>query len=212
MSSPNRIFFPGSPWPEGHAIAELRWTGRIELDGLYFDLHLRSADYYAERDIEGDVDELDSWKAPAVWGNYHCCHLSSTKWGPDEGVFVGDEGDPLDWTKLSEIIFDVDMRKAVADHDNHAFHIYLLGHDTVLRHHIHFTEPRGLKHRLSWKARIALTYAGDDELKHRLEVDADVSFEGFVAGKEVGEPESLLELFTTGATPYVERRGRFIPK
>lgn len=210
MESANRIWFPGNPWPEGHAIAHLAWTGRIENDGLYFDLDLHSADYYAEREVESE-EEFDSWKSPIVWGNYHACSLSSTKWGPDEGIFVADDDDPLDWRELSEWVFDVDMKKAVDDHDNHAFHIYLLGHDTVLRHHIHFTEARGSTYRLSWKARIALTYAGDTELKHRLEVDADVSFRGFHAAPDLENPRELLERFTRGDTRYTRRDDTFIP-
>lgn len=209
MTSPNRIWFSGNPWPEGHPIEHLVWTGRIEADGLYFDLDLRSANYYAERDVESEADE--SWKSSLVWGNYHRCSLSSTKWGPDEGIFVGDEEDPFDWNELAEWVFDVDMGKDTDDHDNHAFHIYLLGHDSVLRHHVRFTEPRGRTHRLRWKARIALTYVGDYELKHRLEVDADVTFEGFRAAKNIENPREQLVSFTKGETRYTKRRDAFLP-
>lgn len=211
MASPDRIYFPGNPWPEGHPIEHLVWTGRIEEDGLYFDLDLRSEGYFEEREIESSEPDVSDWSSPVVWGNYGRCSLSSTKWGPSEGIFVGDEDDPLDWSKLSHWMFDVDMRKASHDYDNHVFRIYLLGHDAVLRHHIEFTEPRGRLHRLRWKARVALTYVGQYELKYRLEVDADVTFRGFEAGRNVDDPKSLLERFTTGKTKYRAQRGMFVP-
>lgn len=212
MPSPNRIYFPGNPWPEGHGIAHLSWTGRIEPDGLYFDLDLRSANYYAEREVETDEEEHDSWKSPVVWGNYHRCSLSSTKWGPDEGIFVANEDDPLDWSELSDWIFEVDKRTAVDAHDHHAFHIYLLGHDSVLRHQFHFTEPRGRTHRLHWKARVALTYVGQYDLKHRLEVDAEVEFDGFRPATDLESPRALLERFTCGQTRYTEIEGVYLPE
>lgn len=212
MTSANRIYFPGNPWPEGHAIEHLSWTGRIEADGLYFDLDLRSADYHAERRLEDDESEPDSWKSPLVWGNYHRCSLSSTKWGSDRGVFVANAKKPLDWSTLSEHAFEVDKRTAVDDDERHAFHIYLLGHDTVLRHRIHFSEPHDGKHRLRWKARVALTYAGYYDLKHRLEVDAEVSFEGFRPAKGLENPHAFLERFTRGKTRYTERKGVYLPE
>lgn len=217
MSSTNRIFFPGSPWREGHAIERLRWTGRIEEDGLYFDLDLESARYCAECDFDEDDDEdededaEDAWKSPNVWTNYDHCSLSSTQWG-NTGILVANEEDPLDWATLADWVFEADMQTAVEGDEPHAFHIYLLGHDTVLRHRIHFSEPHGGKHRLRWKARIALTYAGQQDLKHRLEVDAEVAFEGFRPAKGIESPHTLLERFTFGKTRYTEREGVYLPE
>ncbi|MCB9614406.1 MAG: hypothetical protein H6721_16125 [Sandaracinus sp.] len=212
MPSANRIFFPGNPWREGHAVEHLQWTGRIEADGLYFDLDLRSANYDAERRLETDDLDLDSWESPLVWGNYHRCSLSSTKWGQDEGIFVADAKAPLDWSTLDQRIFEVDMRTSLDDDEEHAFHIYLLGHDTVLRHQIHFSEPSRGTYRLRWKAHVALTYAGDDELKHRLEVDAEVAFEGFRPAPGLSNPQAHLERFTGGKTGYAKRAGVYVPK
>ena len=67
---PDRIHFPGNPWPEGHALTEFAWTARVVDGVVWCDLHLRSADYYAERDIEldegGDEDLGSSWEARAA--------------------------------------------------------------------------------------------------------------------------------------------------
>src|SRR5262245_60127702 len=78
--SPGRIVFLGSPWPNGHAIARFRWTGWIVPDsGLWFDLHLESADYDA-KDPEGteepeEDDSLGNWESKIVWNNYGSCIL-----------------------------------------------------------------------------------------------------------------------------------------
>ncbi|MCB9617230.1 MAG: hypothetical protein H6722_32770, partial [Sandaracinus sp.] len=121
---------------------------------------------------------------------------------------------PLDWSALDQRSFEVDMRASLDedDDDERAFHIYLLGHDTVLRHQIHFSEPSGGKHRLRWKARVALTYAGQYELKHRLEVDAEVAFEGFRPASGVRNARPLLERFTRGNTRFAEHGGVYRPE
>ena len=48
------------------------WSVRIKDGEVWFDVHLESADYYSERDIEDDenVEYESDWKAPIVWGNY----------------------------------------------------------------------------------------------------------------------------------------------
>lgn len=221
MPSPNRIFFPGNPWPEGHALVRLLWTGRIEADGLYFDLDLESADYDAADDEDEDEDEdeedededaEDAWTSVGVWTNYQSCCLSSTKWEHTRGFRVATADVQLDWRKLPDRLFEVDMEKAVDDEEGRAFHLYLLGHDTALRHRIQFREPKGAKHRLRWAARVALTYVGSADLVHELKVDADVTFEGFRAAKGLENPRAFLERFTCGKTRYTEREGVYLPE
>jgi hypothetical protein len=172
-----RIHFIGNPWPEGHPIVEFAWTARHEDGRIWFDLHLRSADYYAEREIDSDDDndvERDSaWESPGVWGNYHRCTLSSTFWGGENGfqVCAANEYSPA-W--LHGRVFtidpvDTDMSE-VDDLDELSFNIYLLGHDSVANHRIVFRR-RGASDLfdIEWSGDIALTYAGDDALAHRFE-------------------------------------------
>lgn len=103
----NRIFFEGNPWPNGHAIKELKWWGRLVPEsGLWFDLHLVSDKYYAE-DVDLREDGMgslyrailqwfqykmylmrmwgrdygDDWKSKALWSNFHNCVLSTAYFG-----------------------------------------------------------------------------------------------------------------------------------
>lgn len=183
-----RIVFPGNPWPDGHAIAEFAWTARNENGRVWFDLHLRSADYDAEREIEDEEDdEHDSaWESPSVWGNYHRCTLSSTAWGGDNGfdVCAADEYSPawLDARAFTVDAVETDMSE-VDDLDELSFNIYLLGHDSVANHRIVF-HRRGDSDLfdIAWSGDIALTYAGDDALAHRFEATIrGVPFPGLTA-------------------------------
>lgn len=169
----DRIRFPGNPWPEGHALAEFAWTARVVDGVVWCDLHLRSADYYAERDIELDEDSESSWEAAGVWGNYHRCTLSSTYWDNDRGFPLCPVADfSADW--LDGRTFEIDtIANGTLDGvelDDLAFHIYLLGHDSVANHRITFQRVAGSdRFDIAWTGDIALTYAGDDDLDHRFE-------------------------------------------
>jgi hypothetical protein len=128
MTTRNRIFFPGNPWPEGHPIEEFRWTASVRNNAVWFDLHLRSEDYEAEREIEepeeeGDEDDFPSdWEAPGVWTNYHRCTLSSTQWPNYRGFAVC----PLSAFSLERIDgFEACVDDAPPeDPRDNAFHIY----------------------------------------------------------------------------------------
>lgn len=182
---PGRIHFPGNPWPEGHALTEFAWTARVVDGTVWCDLHLRSADYYAERDIEldegEDGDHDSSWKAPGVWGNYHRCTLSSTFWG-DEGGFAVRPVDTFTPAWLDGRTFEVDTvaggTLADVELDALAFHVYLLGHDSVANHRIAFHRVGDSdRFDITWSGDIALTCAGDDDLEHRFEARiAEVPF------------------------------------
>lgn len=171
----DRIVFSGNPWPEGHAIAEFEWSARVEGEDLWFDLHLVSADYYAEREIEDDEDEVSDWMAPIVWGNYHRCTLSSTYWGRSAvgGFRVGPLATfspaTLDGAEFAVDPFDGDGDLPDSDVEP-AFGLYLLGHDSAVDHRIRLTR-RGDSDRydLLWSGRIALSYAGDYVPRHRFE-------------------------------------------
>lgn len=170
-----RIHFPGNPWPEGHALAEFAWTTRVVDGVVWCDLHLRSANYYAERDIElvDDEEHAGSWEAPGAWGNYHRCTLSSTFWGEGGGFAVCPVAQfaPA-W--LDGRTFDVDRVAGGTlddiEDDDLAFHLYLLGHDSAANHHITFRRlGGGDRFDIVWTGEIALTYVGDYGLDHRFE-------------------------------------------
>lgn len=218
----DRIVFAKNPWPKGHAIKELRWSGRIEPEGaergLWFDLHLQTEAYDAAdrkkrgRGKDGDEEEEldDDWKSKVVWNNYGRCTLSSTQWDGD-GFRVATEKKPLDFSKLAKTPFRVDFnRKNIGEDGPHAFGLYLLGHDSVANHVIHFARRRGpAAYSLVWEGRIALSYAGRTKLEHRFSVTAaEVRFDGFYAPKGTSTKGALelLEPFVTDVSKYTARR------
>ena len=164
-----RIFFTGNPWPEGHVIDEFRWSAARRGANIWFDLHLVTANYYAERDIEEDEDtdyETD-WMSPGVWGNYGRCTISSSKW--HRGGFLACpaseyEARRIDGLRLAVDPSPIDLRES---YETRAFHIYLLGHDSVADHELRFSRAQGSDlFNIDWRGRIALTYAGGYELEH----------------------------------------------
>jgi len=167
-----RIKFPGNPWPRGHRVEAAEWTAVLDPEGLHFHLHLVSEAYDAEDDRE-DEELDDDWKARIVWTNYHRCSLSSTKWG-SRGFLVATPGKPIDLDRLEGKTFRVDRVQGdelpAEIQEEPAFNIYLLGHDSVADHRIRFVKRRGsLAYDVTWKARIALTYAGSSALVRRLD-------------------------------------------
>src|SRR5262245_65251611 len=91
-----RIYFPGNPWPGGHAVIACTWTARVERGtGIWFDLDLETEDYdaadEASADDDSDEDAAESdWESKVVWNNYGSCILSSTRWPGDGcGFLVG---------------------------------------------------------------------------------------------------------------------------
>ena len=95
MNDVGRIFFPRSPWPNGHRIERFVWSGRLDDLGLWFDLHLETASY--REDGEGDESRSQNdWTSPSVWCNYHRCTISSVKWASERGVQVASATRRLD--------------------------------------------------------------------------------------------------------------------
>ena len=168
MMQADRIYFEGNPWPEGHPIAEFAWTAKIVDEEVWFDLHLKSADYYAERDFDDDEEPetLSDWEAPSCWNNYHACTLSSTFWGNPGFRVCSIEQYTPEFLDGREMLVD-SHPEAIENWDEMAFHIYLLGHDAVARHRIRFERIQGSQQfKIAWTGAIAAAYVGQYEFKH----------------------------------------------
>jgi len=202
-----RITFPGNPWPGGHRLEELTWSGRLTERGVWFDLELKTVHYDADDPPGADDDDgggSGDWQARIVWGNYHRCTISS-----NTGVLVGTEAEPLDLDRLEEREWSVDpmgpdTTAADLEHDDLAFHVYLLGHDMVADHRLRFApreDPSSWW--LRWSGRVALTYAGHDAFEHTFELSPTlVRFEGIkVQIGPGGEAEARARLARFVARP-----------
>jgi hypothetical protein len=214
-----RITFPGNPWPAGHRLKSLTWSGRLEDDGVWFDLDLETVNYDAD-DPPGTEDSFDEdagdWAARIVWRNYHRCRISS-----NEGFLVGTAKRKLDLDRLPERELRVDPVKrgqtaADLDHDDLGFHTYLLGHDTVADHRIRFLLREDTdRWWLRWSGKIALTYAGDEDFASRFELPfAPVRFGGIRAPKGLKEPaarEALARFVERPDDLVLRRRGGRAP-
>ncbi|CAM2011411.1 hypothetical protein [Acanthopleuribacter pedis] len=200
----DRILFPTSPWPQGHIVTKFAWSGRLEPDsGLWFDLHLESDDYFAVEPthLKPEAHQTSNWDAPAVWGNYGACTLSSVEWGEQDGFRVGTPDQPFDINTLENREFWVDRLGAPADSYQDPFRIYLQGFDSVADMRIQFG-PRHTIDRfgLTWEGRIALTYRGDDSFRYRFETQIqNCRFEGFYLAEKC-TVEAAWRLFRTHVT------------
>ncbi|MFD6161159.1 hypothetical protein ACFWF7_14030 [Nocardia sp. NPDC060256] len=206
-----RIMFPGNPWPAGHAIEEFAWTGRIDENGnLWFDLHLRSAKYVAGGTPESAVAD-EAWSSPEVWQNYGSCTLSSTYWGEDDGTgfLAATPGNPFHLKTLTPQRLTADPLPLVEldQLEYLAFNIYLLGHDSVADQEVFFTRRPDGRHDITWHGRIALTYVGDDDFRHRFEarIAATLEYIRYPASLSLEEAHDHLQavvdapwLFETG--------------
>jgi len=171
MPKDNRITFSGNPWPEGHPVLEFEWLAS-ERDGrVWFDLHLKTADYDSEREIPDDEDAeyASDWEAPNVWNNFHACTLSSNYWH-DGGFAVGNIGEvSLELLDGMEIRVDSPPPE---DTEQNAFYVYLLGHDAAADHRIKFSRIQGTdRFNIRWNGKLALVYVGDYEYKHEFEAE-----------------------------------------
>lgn len=164
----NRIYFEGNPWPEGHPIKKFEWKARVKDGEVWFDVHLESANYYSERDIDDDEDiEYESdWQAPIAWENYHSCILSTNYW--HEGGFKVCDVSDYSPESLDGLELEIDMHPdQIDDIEDLALHVYLLGHDAVACHKVKFIrEGSSDRFTLCWAGRIARVYVGDYEYKH----------------------------------------------
>jgi hypothetical protein len=108
---------------------------------------------------------------------------------------VGSPGRALRWASLDGLEGAADEAAQGDDVDpdkTPAFRIYLTGHDAVADHRVRFKKgaiPRAFV--LEWTGRIALTYAGDDELKYTFRaVVPGVIFGGFEVDAALSEAEA----------------------
>ncbi|MBI6338340.1 hypothetical protein [Proteus sp. PR00224] len=217
MTTPVRtITFIDSAYPKSHKITEFVWSGRLDKHGqLWFDLHLRSADYYLSEgeDYLDDIDEDESddeeeytslahWQAPIVWDNYHCCTLSSTYWSDDQGILLSTGNTPFDFDNFITHQFNVDIAPQIdSDTDEYeeraevpAFSIYLLGHDACKNHQIHFQRQQDNTYHINWSGKIALFYAGFDEFIHQFSAQLEnIPFDGFYFPKSWDLDKAALE-------------------
>lgn len=227
-----RIWFRGNPWPDGHAVTSCEWSARVErATGLWFDLHLTTANYYAEDPKSGpnyhtadgedeDADESD-WESKTVWCNYHSCTLSSTYWpGTGFGFLAGSKGAPLDLARIGKKTFAFDDDPADLAPPR-PFGIYLTGHDAVSAHRVHFKrEPNKRTYAISWSGKIAMAYAGSDEFKYSFHAKIKgVRFGGIVfpAGIATQDARDIASPFVVDLyrkwQPQKTRNGlRFVPK
>jgi hypothetical protein len=208
-----RIWFPGNPWPEGHRVTEFLWTGRLDrLGWLWFDLTLKTAGYDEEFDAPDSEDEdISDWAAPVVWNNYHACTLSST-WDDATGLLAATPerpfrlADPLPQRLTADPLPIEDLDAPPA------FHVYLLGHDTVADHTVTFTGDGSSRHRIDWTGRIALSYVGDEEFRYEFRAEihdaglAHIALPDGMSGEEgrrhlthlLGVPERFMESAVDG--------------
>ncbi|SES08775.1 hypothetical protein SAMN04487944_117106 [Gracilibacillus ureilyticus] len=208
----DRIYFVDNPWPNGHRITSFHWEAHFKYEaadekrnGLYFDLHIETADYYEEDiDDEDDEDEDDDggdWQAKIVWNNYHRCTLSSQEWD-NKGFLVESEHSPFDLTALDGKEYAVDFltQKELENPDLNktAFDVYLLGHDASAFHSIHFTKIEGECYRIDWKGKLAQAYVGDYEFKYDFHTTiSSAVFNGIYIPKEISDKQAyeFLERF-----------------
>ncbi|QAV23555.1 hypothetical protein [Proteus hauseri] len=203
MQTPqSTITFIDSAYPKPHEIKEFIWSGRLDKTGqLWFDLHLKSADYYLSEgedylsDIEDDTSDdsqeytsLAHWQDKIVWDNYHCCTLSSTYWSNDQGILLSNGEKPFDFTNFITHQFNVDniSQININEYDEEeiqeipAFSLYLLGHDECKAHQISFQRQKDNTYDIDWNGEIALFYAGFDEYIHQFNAKLEnIPFDGF---------------------------------
>jgi hypothetical protein len=178
-----RIWFADNPWPDGHAVRAFLFQILLDESGPRLLLDLESEDYDAHDDLDADDGSVKGdWDSKDVWGNYHACSLSNVRWGvtPATAPLLLSPVDPRPDT------IAVRADPVAADgtsplcYDKHAFHIYLLGHDTVHDHDIRIRRSADGLYEASWSGLIALTYAGEDVFRHRFHAELhDVPFGGF---------------------------------
>ncbi len=187
----HRVYFsPGNPWPQGHAVKSCYLDGRLfEDDTLEINLHLSTVDY-RENDGGELLDEGDGsdWEAKVVWNNYHAFSVDGT-------LVVASQAHPISLADLGSRVFEVDPLPQAYERfldDELAFATYVLGHDSVADHRISLGAAAGGSHPLTWTARIALSYSGEDEFDRYFAVATEVKplQEIFVVGDR--SEESIL--------------------
>ncbi len=204
MTNPSgRIWFPGNPWPGGHALEEMNLWGTLVDPGyapakqcLYLHLFIRSTNYYDETpevELEAmhDAEErlykqgksIDDWRAVGVWSNYHRCHIDT-----NEPYVLATEDKPFSLEDLDGFRWQPDQVDDPENNqdimfDDQAFHCYILGHDAVGCHDIKFARCDGQTANIfdiDWRGRVAKAYVGDYAYRHKFKLEMrSVPFAGF---------------------------------
>ncbi len=187
----DRIYFEGNPWPAGHKIEQFEFWGRLAPgEGVWFELDLRTENYYAESKGVSEEDSEADWTSTVVWRNYHRAHLHA-----DGRGFVGatkSRGASLG--SLAGTSYQVDATPKAWD--DAAFHIYLLGHDSVAEHVISFERrnPDGT-FVIDWTGSICLSYAGRTKYEHRFRANISAaSFAGIKVPAKVSDSDAVAAL------------------
>ena len=175
------ILFHDNPWPAGHRITELVWSGAIHPErGLSLGFELQSACYYEGEEEHFPFDDEDGgdagyWHAKSAWANFDACKVSASVTSEKPGILVSDGSAPF--------VFDAEAYEFQADplpittdevFETGAFSIYLLGHDATADHLIELHRADGTNHyELNWTGQIALAYSGDEEFRYRFTARAE---------------------------------------
>lgn len=206
MSNPfGRIWFPGNPWPNGHALKQPQLFAQFDncfhewgsAPGAYLRLQIESENYYAEwsdaeveaayKAEEVEIDQgvdRPNWQSYIVWQNYHSCRI-----GDNAEILIGNDLNKFtaDWFEGKSLKFDpVDGVMCAKEHDDLAFHCYILGHDSVADHKISIRNGRTpWTIDMDWRGKVALTYIGDDEFKYDFRAEVrNAPFLGFRGPRE----------------------------
>lgn len=196
METENRIFFEGNPYPKGHKLEKVVWSGHLDPEkGIYFDFDLETEKYYTDDDSTDSSDPESDWTSKGVWGNYHRCRISS-----NEGILIATDESPLDFNAFAPRLLTADKLPDGVNilpddwsDDELAFHIYLLGHDTCAEHSINFIERNSDgSFNIDWKGRIALTYGGDYEFNHNFAATLNnIKFSGIYLPADITTVEAV---------------------
>jgi len=210
----NRIWFKNNPWPDGHAIEDVKFYGVLKADCILLYLSIKSEQYYTKEGFETAHEKAlahdddcyesgitDDWQLYGGWLNYHACHIQ-----PNNYVVLGDTETPFAMSKLSGLTLNLDdppprdKNWGGISFDDLSFHCYVLGHDAVGHHNISFKlaqEGAPNHYDVDWVGKVALAYMGDDEFKYDFKIKLrNVPFMGFdgLARNELRhEGESVLK-------------------
>ena len=185
----SRIYFKDNPYPNGHAIKDFVWSGRLDPNSeLWFDFHLETEKYYQEDDSEDTTEAESDWKAKSVWDNYHQCTMSSTHWPSNNGgILVGTKEAQFDLNNLTQQALLADTLPLADDYDPEtlSFFIYLLGHDSCANHCIKFSKQEHL-FGVEWTGKLALTYGGEYDFNYDFAANINaVKFDGIAIVAEL---------------------------
>lgn len=200
MEKINRILFRDNPYPRGHLIKKINWSGRLDAErGLVFDFHLESEAYEnsaAPETGEEPEEEVRDWYSRDVWANYNGCILSSTAWG-SSGIVVARPGELFSFSSQFPLRIKADTLPLPdeVDWDDLAIGLYLLGHDACADHNIHITRTGANRYDLHWTGKIALAYVGEVDFNYDFEIHLyEVPFDGIHYPQHWSRDEAMAAL------------------